>query len=95
MTKTYDIYTNEKLAYYEKKFPMYTYERTHKITRKRKVLQFYGVERAQVTHRMYGYCAYHGYPFYPCMFDIVKNMKENNIIEFSTLWYNYRIVCNR
>lgn len=94
MTKIYDVYTNEKLPYFEKKFPMYTYECTHKITRKREILQFYGVEHARVIRRMYTYCSCHGYPFYR-YFDVVANMKKKDSIEFSTLWYNYRIVRNR
>ena len=95
MLKIYDIYTSEKLPYFEQKNPLYTYERENKLTHSVTEMRYYGLKRARVARKMWVDSERAGWPFSGGMYDEVMEMEKDEVHSFSTLRYDYRITCKR
>lgn len=95
MLKIYDIYTSEKLPYFERKNPMYIYERINHVTQKAVEKRYYGLQRSNTVKKMWIDSERAGWPFSGGMYDEMMEMSKDEVHSFSTLYYDYRITCKR
>lgn len=90
-----DVFTAERLDYYAKIYPRYTYEKQNKITKSIYKNCYYGIDKDKTIIRMWTDCELCGLPFSRYTYEEVMKMKKGEVVKFSTMLYNYTITCKR